>query len=94
MIIPEKYQVKPLTVWVWCLTECEEVYNRIVHLQHSSTLPVHYRQTRPPAHRVVRQTTRKDYEGLPGTHTSIDIKKQTDSSNTCIYMKAQNTSFT
>lgn len=63
-----------LTIRVWCLTECKEVYYRIVHLQHSGTFPVHYRQTRPPAHRVVGQTTRQDYKGLPGTYTHIGIK--------------------
>lgn len=55
-----------LTIRIRRLTQCEEVYNRIVHLQHRRTLPVHDRQTRPPAHRVVGQTAREDDEGLPG----------------------------
>lgn len=66
-------QNKSLTIGIWCLTEREKVYYRIVHLQHSSTLPMHYCQTRTPAHCVVRQTTRKDYEGFPGTHTSFNF---------------------
>lgn len=66
-IIPGKK--RNLTVRIRRLTEGEEVHDGIVHLQHGRTLPVHHRQTRPPAHRVVRQTTRKDNEGLPGTHT-------------------------
>lgn len=58
-----------LTIRVWCLTECEKIYYGIVHLQHSRTLPMHYCQTRPPAHSVIGQATRQDYEGIPGTHT-------------------------
>lgn len=67
--------VKPhqRTVRVGRLTQREEVYYRIVHLQNSGALPVHHRQTRPPAHRVVGQTTGQDNERFPGTHTHTHI---------------------
>lgn len=52
------------TVGVGSLAQGEEVNDGVVHLQDGGTLPVHYCQTRPPAHRVVGQTPGEDYEGL------------------------------
>lgn len=65
-----------LTIGVWCLTECEEIYYGIVHLQHGRTLSMHYRQTRPSAHRVIGQTTGQDHEGLAGTNTHKQMQKK------------------
>lgn len=58
------------TIRVWSLTQREEVYYGIVHLQHGCALPVHHRQTWPPAHGVVGQAAGQDDEGLPGTQAS------------------------
>lgn len=57
--------LKKRTVGVGSLAQGEEVDDGVVHLQDSCTLPVHYCQTRPPAHRVVGQTAGQDNEGLP-----------------------------
>ena len=60
------------TIGVGGLTECEEVDDGVVHLQHGGALPVHHGETGPPAHCVVGQTPGQDHEGLPAkynTHT-------------------------
>lgn len=57
------------TVGVGSLAEGEEVNDGVVHLQDGCTLPVHYCQARPPAHRVVGETAGEDYEGLPSKNT-------------------------
>ena len=72
------------TIGVGGLTECEEVDDGVVHLQHGGALPVHHGETGPPAHRVVGQTPGQDHEGLPAgcsahthTHTRITTRTHT-----------------
>lgn len=78
----------PLTIRIWCLTQSEKVYYRVIHLQHSNTFSMHNSQTRPPSHHVIRKTPRENYERVPGrsTHKNkmVAMLEASKSTRTCI----------
>lgn len=59
---PTRSGILRLTIWIWSLTQCQEVHDGEVHLQDGGALPVHDGQAGSPPHRVVGQTPRQNHE--------------------------------